>query len=333
MNEFMRFFAALMSVVFTMETLVGPQTTYAQSVSGLPAASQLIALTPQYTPLMVQGLKIHPGDGLNLSFILDSGNTDLNDQQLKDESEKLIKYFLTSLTVPENDLWVNLSPFESDRISSAALEKTEMGRDLLAQDYLLKKITSSLMYPEGETGKDFWNKFYQKAYEVYGATDIPVEAFHKVWIMPDTAEVFAQGDSVVILKSSMKVMLEEDYYAEEKGKQIENSTSADMKQVLKDVLIPVITEEVNHGETFANLRQIYHALILAKWFKSNLQESILGKVYADQNKTGGIESVNQGEIAEIYQKYLDAFKAGSQGYLKEDYDVEQVFRFSFGTQF
>jgi len=33
----------------------------------------------------------------------------LNDE-LKDESRKLIKYFLASLTIPEKDLWVNLSP-------------------------------------------------------------------------------------------------------------------------------------------------------------------------------------------------------------------------------
>ena len=34
------------------------------------------------------------------------------------ETALLIKYFLTCLTVPQEDLWVNLSPYESGRIIS-----------------------------------------------------------------------------------------------------------------------------------------------------------------------------------------------------------------------
>lgn len=53
---------------------------------------------------------------------------------------------------------------------SRVLVKTEVGRDLLAQDYLLKQITASLLYPEGDTGKSFWSKVYQKAFEEFGST-------------------------------------------------------------------------------------------------------------------------------------------------------------------
>jgi len=41
-----------------------------------------------------------------------------------------------------------------------------------------------LMSPEGEIGKKFWDKIYAQAYEKYGVTDIPVETFNKVWIVP-----------------------------------------------------------------------------------------------------------------------------------------------------
>ena len=66
------------------------------------------------------------------------------------DASRLIKYFFAALTVPEKDLWVNLSPYEKDRIAPVAFARTEMGRDLLAQDYLLKQLTASLMYPDGE---------------------------------------------------------------------------------------------------------------------------------------------------------------------------------------
>ena len=61
-------------------------------------------------------------------------------EAVRAESLRLIKYFLAALTVPEKDLWVNLSPYEKDRIVPEAFGQTEMGRDLLAQDYLLKQI-------------------------------------------------------------------------------------------------------------------------------------------------------------------------------------------------
>ena len=76
---------------------------------------------------------------------------------------KLIKYFLASLTIPEKDLWVNLSPYEKDRIIPQSFGLTEMGRDLLAEDYMLKQITASLIYPEDEIGKKFWKRIYEEA--------------------------------------------------------------------------------------------------------------------------------------------------------------------------
>ena len=38
-----------------------------------------------------------------------------------------------------------------------------MGRDLLAEDYMLKQITASLIYPEDEIGKKFWKRIYEEA--------------------------------------------------------------------------------------------------------------------------------------------------------------------------
>ena len=109
---------------------------------------------------------------------------------LKDEASKLVKYFLASLTIPEKDMWVNLSPYQHDRIITQEFGITEMGKDMLAQDYLLKQVTSSVMYPEGAVGKEFWNKIYQEAYKRFGTTNIPVNTFNKVWIIPDKASVY-----------------------------------------------------------------------------------------------------------------------------------------------
>ncbi len=53
---------------------------------------------------------------------------------------KLIKYFMAALTIPEEDLWVNLSPYEAHRITPQKLGETELGKSLLSQDYILKQL-------------------------------------------------------------------------------------------------------------------------------------------------------------------------------------------------
>jgi hypothetical protein len=293
---------------------------------------------------------------------------------LQVESTRLIKYFLAALTVPERDLWVNLSPYEKDRIITNEFGQTEMGRDLLAQDYLLKQITASVLYPEGETGKKFWAEVYRQAKEKFGTIDIPVDTFNKVWIVPDKAVVYerqpqpseakresnlakegkavvyeksqghkvtkSQEDSAVayVVESRLKVMLETDYAAanqrapasaslrrdgERVGGEVPNPVNSALaktrderqetrdydkvaptsplasslssqvsqdlaKSVLREIVIPVLEKEVNEGQNFAQLRQVYQSLILASWYKKKVKESILSKVYADKKKVKGL---------------------------------------------
>src|SRR5208283_1967517 len=131
---------------------------------------------PAYVPVLIKGLKIHPENPLLFDFILDTGASGLkiNSPEFKDESRKLIKYFLASLTIKEDDLWVNLSPYEKNRMIPEELGQTELGRDMLAQDYILKQLTASLIYPEKELGKAFWDRVYAKAREQFGSTAVPV---------------------------------------------------------------------------------------------------------------------------------------------------------------
>src|SRR6201999_2100162 len=134
----------------------------------------MVHLSPEFNPPSLKGIKVHPDNPFRFDFILDKGDSNQSNEQLREESTKLIKYFLASITIPEKDLWVNLSPYEKDRIVPEAFGQTEMGRDLLAEDYMLKQITASLIYPEGETGKRFWKRIYEEAAKRYGTTSIPV---------------------------------------------------------------------------------------------------------------------------------------------------------------
>jgi len=88
-----------------------------------------------------------------------------------------------------------------------------MGRDMLAQDYILKQLTASLIYPEKSLGKEFWDKVYTKARNLYGSSEVPVNTFNKVWIVADKAKVYVHNNTAYVVACHMKVMLEEDYLA------------------------------------------------------------------------------------------------------------------------
>jgi len=284
-------YLVLISFVFAS---VIPGPVFAQNLSVgqtgslfLPDPGAMITPTSAYVPPMLKGMKIDLEDPFAFDFILDSGNADLSQEELKKEAKRLVKYFLTSLTIPEDDLWVNLSPYEKDRIIPDEFGITEMGRDLLAQDYVLKQLTASLIYPEEDLGKEFWDRVYSKARQLYGMEDIPINTFNKVWILPDKAVVYENEDIAFVLESHLKVMLESDYLAlksnldnKEIGTdQLQNKEIEELNnissQIIKEVVIPEIEKEVNNGANFAKLRQAYHSLILAKWYKQNLKQSIL----------------------------------------------------------
>ncbi|MBF0504689.1 MAG: class I SAM-dependent methyltransferase [Candidatus Omnitrophica bacterium] len=329
-------------IAFLVNTLSPLPTAWAQEYH-LPDPGIIVHLSPPLDPPMLKGIKVYPDNPFRFDFILDRGDSELTNDQLKYESGKLVKYFLASLTTPEKDLWVNLSPYEKDRIIPQSFGLTEMGRDLLAEDYMLKQITASLIYPEDVVGKQFWEKIYEEAAKKYGTTDIPINTFNKVWIIPEKAVVYenTKVKSAYVVEAKLKVMLEQDYLALSKNQmpsplpndaglnlktpQVNNGRPSDISalgsQIVREVVIPELTREVNENKNFAKLRQVYSSLILATWYKTKIKDSILSQVYADQNKVAGINIDDPNERQKIYDRYLRAFKKGVFNYIKEETDT------------
>ncbi|MBF0511303.1 MAG: hypothetical protein HQL13_03140, partial [Candidatus Omnitrophica bacterium] len=318
----------------------------------LPMPGARVVLSPPFEPAIIKGITIHPENPFQFDFIMDAGADFMSarnqgptqGQPLRMEASKLIKYFLASLTIPEKDLWVNLSPYEKDRIIPKSFGRTEMGRDVLAEDYILKQITASLLYPEGQLGKGFWKRVYLESYRKFGTTDIPVNTFNKVWIIPDKASVYENGNTAFVIKSHLKVMLEEDYLALQKQLPLTPSLTKEGERnmipplfhkegvrgssnIIRQIVIPALTKEVNEGKNFAPLRQINNSLILATWFKKRLKESLLGRIYVDKAKVKGIDQDPAHNWA-IYQRYLKAYQKGVYNYIKEDEDRDSHVKIS-----
>jgi GGDEF domain-containing protein len=310
-------------VAFLVNTLLLP---IAQAdLFRLPLPGVMVHLSPPLDPPILKGIKVHPENPFRFDFILDKGDSQASDDLLKAESGKLIKYFLASLTMPEKDMWVNLSPYEKDRIIPKSFGLTEMGRDLLAEDYMLKQITASLIYPEEGVGKKFWKRIYEEAVRKYGTTNIQVNTFNKVWIIPDKAVVYenAKAGTAYVVTSTLKVMLEGDYLALAKNTSVithSHDINAMGSQIVREIVIPELTTEVNQNKNFVRLRQVYNSLILATWYKNKIKDSILSQVYADKKKIAGISNDDPQETTKIYERYLQAFKRGTYNFIKEEQD-------------
>lgn len=310
-----------------------PSLVQAQTVLNLPQPGTMVSISPVFNPPIITGITIYPDNPLRFDFLVDIGDDQLQGEALRKESKKLINYFLAALTVPDDELWVNLSPYEKDRIIAEGLGNTEMGRDMLAQDYMLKQLTASLMYPEDGFGKEFWDRVHAKAQEQFGTTEIPLNTFNKIWIIPEKATVTVNETSVFVVESYLKVMLEEDYLALESNvgstkHGLGDVTKDDIEiisgasaEVVREILLPEIEREVNEGKNFANLRQIYNSMILATWYKKNLNQSLLGQIFVGKNATDGIDVEDKEIKKKIYNQYVEAFQKGVYNYIREDYDA------------
>jgi hypothetical protein len=302
-------FISLVAIMAFLTTTVAPMAV----AQNLPAVFPPVTVSA-YTPALIKGMIIHPEDPFLFDFIVHPGEDQLKDEAFKQEANKLIKYFMASLTVSEKDMWVNLSPTEKDRIIPDTFSQTEMGRDLLAQDYLLKQLTASLMYPDNETGKIFWQHIRER---LPNGTDVNADVLNKVWIVPDGADIYTHETGVFVVNAHLKVMMEGDYLNRDNPGLNQRSIQAD---TIKEIILPAIEREVNEGKDFANLRQIYNAIILATWYKNNLRQSLLGQNYVNQGKVEGIKLNDPTMKDKIYQQYLDAFKKGAFDLVKDEYD-------------
>ena len=178
----------------------------------------------------------------------------------------------------------------------------------------------------------------KKPQKKFGTTNIPVNTFNKVWIVPEKAIVYenAKAGTAYIVESKLKVMLEEDYLALSKhqrqpgdmalavssstlpnelglntkapqGNHLndEQATNALGSQIVREIVIPELTKEVNEDKNFSQLRQVYNSLIFASWYKKKIKDSILAQVYENKKKVAGVEpllSLRGSEATEAISK-------------------------------
>lgn len=267
----------------------------------------LPVLSDVYDLPFVRGVKYDPSNPFDLRFIVDiaggAGGRNISPDALPSEEEqkKLVRFFLAGLTVPEEKLWVNLSPYESDRIVEDSVAVTEVGRVMLEQDYLLKQVAGSLTHPDTPTGKKYWSTLTP-----YTLNLTPVQGtagdLSKIWISPESLSIYDSNNTVFINEAKLKV-------------------ESDAGAHCHAPILAALKSDVNSGKDFAPLRQMTYSLILAQWFKRRFAESLY-KYYYNAEKTAGIDNVDPAVKQQVFEKYAAAFNQGAYDITKKERNAQ-----------
>ena len=301
---------------------------------GLPEPGKLLKSAGAGDDILITGLKLNPDNPFEFDFFIDTNRR--KDSEIdRTDLMKQAEYFIAALTTPKEDIWVNLSPYEENRIIDESLEATDMGQALISQDYILKQLASSLTYPDTPVGRAYWQVVSSRAQaseklHPKGQRQVQSDDLSKIWIMPDKAAVYEHdgGRVALLTEATMKVETATDFFKEDKhdcaGSEFGKNPDYPVNPV-ENCLLSAITTEVNHGRHFARLRQIYNAIILAEWFKSKFSDSFFKQII-DKGMVDGISSEDKNIKEKVFALYCRAFKKGSYDLIKkEDHKKRRYF--------
>lgn len=272
----------------------------------------------------------------NFKFLFDKGDLkQLEDAKFKELSAEPLKYFLIGITLPDSKFWVNLRPDSEGQIIEPELEQTDMGKVFLEADLQLKKDTAKYTSPETPEGREYWNKFYKKAEELFGYEAIAIPTFTRPWIVPGEIIVRETQESAFIYKSTLKVCLEHDYLKDSATYSFKDARMKALNeyssQLIRELIIPKLTKEVNISKKYAALRQVFYSLILSRWFKTRFKgQSSFYASLIDSKNLNGLTSKESWSKTNYFKEYQKSFNNGEHNIKESVYTPRgQVIRSYF----
>ncbi|MCX5697706.1 MAG: hypothetical protein NTU54_07060 [Candidatus Omnitrophica bacterium] len=308
------------TAIFLSFLLLLQQAGFAQVAGEIDIAGHLAQMHRAFTvdrfrPLHLRYLNFNPQEG-KFRLLLDKGNVPLLTQgNVKATSKNLLEYFFIGLALPNDTFWVNLRPDSSNEIIDVFLARTDVGRIMLETDLQLKKDVALATSPDTAEGKIYWDKLYRKAGEIFGNENVTIPTLTRPWIVPDEIIIRETGDSAYIYKATLKVMLEQDFlkgsatynFKDERLKALNEYSS----QLIRELIIPKISREVNSSKRYASLRQVYYSLIMAQWFKSRYKNIPTDyRRFIDARDLTMLTSAQPWSKETFFKEYQKSFKDG-----------------------
>jgi hypothetical protein len=191
---------------------------------------------------------------------------------------------------------------------------------ILAADLRLKKDVAAMTNPRSSAlGKEYWDKIYARAEELGIQEQIPLAS--RVWIVPEEAQAQETQDGLTIIATPLKVCLESEYFAA--GAAVtdakQNALLEYANELMRSLVMPVLARKVNDTLAYADLRAVYRALVLARWYRDTFArapQSVLRYAAATAIKDSEIDSLYQPE--QIYKEYLASLSKGEYNFSESE---------------
>lgn len=266
-------------------------------------------------PMQLRSLSFDPA-AQDFNQFLDGGDeVIMNRGRITRESRQLMRYFRIGLALPNDMFWVNLRPDAPDRIIDANLERTDVGRIMLAADLQLKKDLAAFTSPDTAEGRQYWDRLYARAEELFGAQRITIPTLTRPWIVPGEIIARETDAACYILKAALQVCMEQDSIKAGDTYKLDDPRSKELNalssRLIRELILPKLTREVNSSRKYAALRQVYYSLILAQWFKEKYRGSRGDYARSiDSLELDGLTSDTRWNKKGYFDGYKRSFKKG-----------------------
>lgn len=248
---------------------------------------------------------------------------------------------MTGLAVSDNKLWVNLNPWEPDRVIDEKLRKSDVGRIMLEADLQMKRDFSNYDNPcNNETGEIMWNLLDNKREalvqqcmkkfpgEIKEDGNVIFAPVTRHWITPDKVYAYFNGTKIFIINSTLTINSESaanHSSFQVKDQKIETLSKGCLEELNKSakefgeyakemsdrMIYPYVVADINNGEKYEDLRNVYIALALAQWYKSRIdpQSDVFQSSLGSSNSIVPI-SLKPWSYTDIWNRYVQSFEKG-----------------------
>ena len=304
----------------------------------IPTGEDLLYPSAKAHAVVMRSLTVKPkADAFpNLMFGFDDVGASIQGRPITpDVQKRLIDHFLTGLIAKNDDIWVNLAPDERNRMLPEYLSGTNLGHVMIETDYMMKRLSASLLHPDCDTGRQFWKEVFRLAVERHGTSALHYSPFLRVWVVAGEIVIKESAGAALLAEATLNVLCENDYAPASLGIQPVPQSSADLicAEVFKEVVLPVVKKEVREGANWMALREAYSGLILAQLFKARFGEdphvqAVINTSALEKRERFSIHGENVSltnlevpENKEYFDKYMKVFSKGVFYTVRDEYDL------------
>lgn len=319
------------------------QPDHIDAAALVPPASDLGGINFTSIKLIYISVDEDNSGGINFDYLFKAHKAEGASPRIDPINSTLISAnaFMTGLTVPNNKFWVNLDPWAPNRIIDKQLSQSEVGRILLEADLQMKRDFSNYDNPcANETGKALWNLMDKKQEalvqqcmdkfpgEIKNIDNVRFKPVIGHWIIPDKVYAFTKMTQIYIINATLKINSKldadhstflvdnQDTGTLSKGCLEElNKSAKEYGEYWKDLedrmMRPYVVADVNHGEKYEDLREVYIALAFAQWYKNCITSDMdVFRDSLDSSNSTALKSMKPWSPNETWDKYVYSFENG-----------------------